>query len=52
MELSGYPLPFYSDRKLFNLNREKAQRWDEQIYCIPADEMSFQDLIGTGNVIN
>ena len=47
-----YTEPFYSDRKLFNLNREKAQRWDEQIYCIPADEMSFQDLIGTGNVID
>lgn len=46
-----YAEPFRSDRKLFSLNEEKSERWDEQIYCIPADEMSFQDLIGTGNII-
>jgi hypothetical protein len=47
-----YHEPWQSDRKLFTLNREKAQRWDEQIYCIPAEETSFQQLIGTGNVID
>ena len=47
-----YAEPFRSDRKLFTVNRQKAQRWDEQIYCIPADEFSYQDLIGTGNMIN
>ena len=47
-----YSEPWQSDRKLFRLNREKAQGWDEQIYCIPAEETSFQQLIGTGNVID
>lgn len=47
-----YSEPFHSDRKLFRLNREKVNRWDEQIYCIPAEEMSYQDLIESGNVIN
>jgi len=47
-----YSEPFHSDRKLFQLNREKADRWDEQIYCIPAEEMSYQDLIESGNRIN
>jgi hypothetical protein len=46
-----YTEPFESDRKLFRLNREKTSGWDEQIYCIPADEMSYQDLVGTGNRI-
>jgi hypothetical protein len=47
-----YSEPWQSDRKLFRLNRAKAQSWDEQIYCIPAEEMTFQQLIGTGNVID
>jgi len=46
-----YSEPFPSDRKLFRLNREKVEGWDEQIFCIPADEMSYQDLIESGNVI-
>jgi hypothetical protein len=46
-----YSEPLSSDRKRFQLNREKAAAWDEQIYCIPAEEMSYQDLIGTGNRI-
>ena len=46
-----YSAPFVSDRKLFRLNRDKRNAWDEQIYCIPAEEMSYQDLIGTGNRI-
>jgi hypothetical protein len=47
-----YRQPLHSDRKLFRINREKSQSWDEQIYCIPAEEMSFQQLIGTGNRID
>lgn len=46
-----YAAPFRSDRKLFALNRDKAHGWDEQIYCVPAEELSYQDLIGTGNTI-
>jgi hypothetical protein len=47
-----YTRPWRSDTKRFELNRAKHDDWDEQIYCIPAEEMSFQDLIGTGNVID
>jgi hypothetical protein len=47
-----YAEPWRSDRKLFTLNSRKSQSWDEQIYCIPAEETSFQQLIGTGNVID
>lgn len=47
-----YTRPWQSDTKRFELNREKHEDWDEQIYCIPAEEMSFQDLMGTGNVID
>jgi hypothetical protein len=46
-----YVQEFSSDRKLFRANRDKSNSWDEQIYCVPAEEMSYQDLIGTGNVI-
>jgi hypothetical protein len=46
-----YTRPWTSDTKRFELNREKRAAWDEQIYCVPAEEMSFQDLMGTGNVI-
>jgi len=47
-----YSEPWVSDTKRFELNRAKAQSWDEQIYCIPAEETSYQQLIGTGNVID
>jgi hypothetical protein len=47
-----YTEPWRSDAKTFRLNRAKAARWDEQIYCIPAEEMTYQDLVGTGNVID
>ena len=47
-----YTAPWRSDVKRFRANRAKAQRFDEQIYCIPAEEMTYQDLVGTGNVID
>jgi hypothetical protein len=47
-----YSEPWRSDVKRFRLNRDKAHRWDEQIYCIPAEEMTYQDLVGTGNRID
>ena len=47
-----YTEPWRSDAKRFTLNRGKARRFDEQIYCIPAEEMTYQDLVGTGNVID
>lgn len=47
-----YSKPWKSDTKLFKLNREKSNSWDEQIYCIPAEEFSFQDLMETGNRID
>jgi hypothetical protein len=47
-----YTEPWRSDVKRFTLNRDKSQRFDEQIYCIPAEEMTYQDLVGTGNVID
>ena len=47
-----YTAPWRSDVKRFRANAAKAQHFDEQIYCIPAEEMTFQDLVGTGNVID
>ena len=47
-----YSAPWRSDVKRFALNDAKSQRFDEQIYCIPAEEMTYQDLVGTGNVID
>ena len=47
-----YTAPRRSDVKRFRANAAKAQHFDEQIYCIPAEEMTFQDLVGTGNVID
>ena len=47
-----YTEPWRSDVKRFTLNRDKSRRFDEQIYCIPAEEMTYQDLVGTGNVID
>jgi hypothetical protein len=46
-----YTEPWRSDVKRFSANRAKSRRFDEQIYCIPAEEMTYQDLVGTGNVI-
>ena len=46
-----YSEPFESDRKIFQLNHGKANSWDEQIYCVPAEELSYQDLVGTENTI-
>ena len=40
-----YSKPWSSDRKLFKINRERAKEWDEQIYCVPSDEFSFNELI-------
>ena len=45
-----YTRPWESDIKIFSLNREKASRWDEQIYCVPAEEFTYQELIQSGNV--
>ena len=47
-----YTQPWRSDVKRFRLNRDKARLFDEQIYCVPAEEMTYQDLVGTGNVID
>ena len=46
-----YTEPWESDVKIYKLNSEKRAGWDEQIYCVPAEEMLFQDLMDTGNVI-
>ncbi len=46
-----YSEPWQSDSKIFSLNRQRHDGWDEQIYCIPADEFSLQELYGTGNTI-
>ena len=46
-----YTRSWRSDVKRFRMNRGKAERFDEQIYCVPAEEMTYQDLVGTGNVI-
>jgi hypothetical protein len=40
-----YAKPFTSDRKLYRLNRARAKRWDEQIYCVPSEEFSHNELI-------
>jgi hypothetical protein len=47
-----YSAPWRSDTKRFRANRAKTQHFDEQIYCIPAEETTFQDLVGTGNKID
>jgi hypothetical protein len=47
-----YTAPWRSDVKRFSLNGAKSRRFDEQIYCIPAEEMTYQDIVGTGNVID
>lgn len=40
-----YSRPWVSDVKRFRRNREKTQRWGEQIYCNPADALEFNTLI-------
>ena len=47
-----YSRPWTSDRKLFRLNRPKASKWDEQIYCVPSEEFPLQKLINSGNVLD
>ena len=47
-----YAEPFENDRKTFELNRERANDWDEQACCIPEEELAFQRLIGLGNLID
>ena len=47
-----YSEPFQSSRKIFELDREKASDWDEQVYCVPEEELAFQRLIGSGNLID
>jgi hypothetical protein len=46
-----YTKPWKSDTKLFQLDREKAKNWDDQIYCVPSEEFPLQKLIGSGNVL-
>jgi hypothetical protein len=40
-----YTRPWKSDRKIFKLDREKAKRWDEQIYCVPTEEYKFNQRV-------
>ena len=47
-----YTEPWRSDVKRFRANPGKARRFDEQIHCVPAEEMTYQDLVGTGNRID
>ena len=47
-----YSGPWQSDTKIYKLNREKRADWDEQIYCIPAEEFRFQKDSEKGNTIN
>jgi hypothetical protein len=46
-----YAKPWVSDTKRFRINRNKVKGWDEQIYCVPAEEFAFQRLIQSGNVV-
>lgn len=46
-----YVEPWTSDTKIYSLNQDRYHEWDEQIYCVPAEEFSLQDLYGTGNTI-
>ena len=46
-----YSEPFHSDTKIFSRNRDRYHEWDEQIYCIPADEFELQRIYGTGNTL-
>ena len=47
-----YSEPWNSDTKIYSLNRDRLHEWDEQIYCVPAEEFSLQELFGTGNTID
>ncbi len=46
-----YSGPWKSDTKIYSLNRDRHNEWDEQIYCVPAEEFTSQELFGTGNMI-
>jgi hypothetical protein len=41
-----------SDIKCCSMACAKSRRFDEQINSIPAEEMTYQDIVGTGNVID
>ena len=43
-----YTAPWQSDRKTFQLDRDKHHQWDEQIYCVPDDELAFQETFQPG----
>ena len=45
-----YSKPFNSDVKRFLLDRAGVKDWDEQIYCVPSEEFSFNSLIRDGGV--
>jgi hypothetical protein len=38
--------------KRFTAKRGKSRCFDEQIYCIATEEMTYQDIVGSGNVID
>ena len=40
-----YTRPWVSDTKTFRIDREKAKRWDEQIYCVPTEEYRFNQRV-------
>ncbi len=46
-----YTKPWQSATKVYKRNSEKRADWDEQIYCIPAEEFRMQKDAGTGNTI-
>jgi hypothetical protein len=45
-----YSGPWESERKLFKLNRARAEQWDEQVYCVPSENFTFNELIKDGGV--
>ena len=46
-----YAKSWESDTKIYSLNRDKYHDWDEQVYCVPEEEMEAQQFYGTGNLI-
>jgi hypothetical protein len=40
-----YTKPWVSDVKTFRIDREKSNRWDEQIYCVPSEEYKFNQRV-------
>ena len=45
-----YSKPFKSDHKIWKLIKDWDKEWDEQIYCVPSEELKFNNLIRDGNV--